>query len=92
MKKLKVISKVFLTVIFVLPFLLQLYSLSMGRVDAFAFMPVFFACFSAYCIWFDNKKENESKIKGFIFTILQFITCFFWLSAVMTYAFALTAK
>ena len=92
MKKLNLIGKIFLTIIFVLPFLLHLYSVVIGKMYIFILVPLFFISFSLYCIWFDKKKEKESKIKGFILTLLQFITCFVWVSDVIVSGFFLLAK
>lgn len=92
MKKLNLVGKILLTIIFILPFLLHITSVLVGKDYMLLLVPLFFILFILYCIWFDREKEEESKFKSFIITILQFITCLMWLSDVMVYGFVLIAK
>ena len=92
MKKLNLIGKILLTIIFVLPFLLHITSVLVSSDYVFVLIPLFFILFVLYCIWFDKESEKESKFKGVIITVLQFITCLIWFSDVMVYGFFLMAK
>ena len=92
MKKLNLIGKILLSIIFVLPFLLHISSILTSRDYIFILIPLFFILFVLYCIWFDKENEKESKFKVFIITVLQFITCLIWSADVMVYGFFLIAK
>ena len=92
MKKLNILGKIFLSIFFVLPFLLNFGSVILIKAYFAAFVPALFICFILYCIWFDREKENESKLKRFFITFLQLVTCFFWLSNMMVYGLVLLSK